>query len=57
VKKLRNVIAAALLLLPVLALNAGTLSTAKAPAGLNPTQPVAGWCYIYQGGRWWMIPC
>jgi hypothetical protein len=55
-KKLRNALAAALLV-PVLALNANTLTADDAPVGLNPTKPVADWCWIFAGGRWWQVPC
>jgi hypothetical protein len=43
-KKLRNVVAGILLSLPLLALNASTLTKEEAPAGLNPTHSVTGWC-------------
>jgi Spy/CpxP family protein refolding chaperone len=55
--KLRNLIAAALLTLTVVSLNASAAMTAPSRGGLNPAQPVTGICYIYMGGRWWAIPC
>lgn len=56
-KKLRNVVAGILLSLPLLALNASTLTKEEAPAGLNPTHSVTGWCYVYFMGRYIAIPC
>jgi hypothetical protein len=57
VKKLRNVLAGLLLSLPLLALNAAPVTTDTAPAGLNGTHSVTGWCYIYFAGRYWQVPC
>jgi Spy/CpxP family protein refolding chaperone len=55
--KLRNLVAAALLTLCVASLNASAAAAAQNRAGLNPTQPVTGICWIYLGGRWWQVPC
>ena len=55
--KLRTFIAAALLTLTVVSLNASAAMTAPSRGGVNPAQPVTGICYIYMGGRWWAIPC
>lgn len=56
-KKLRNVIAAALLIVPVLALNASTLSDAAEGVVVRSTPSVTACCYIFYMGRWWCIPC
>jgi hypothetical protein len=56
-KKLRNLLAAALLTLPVVALNASTVADAAKGAELNPTRPVAGCCYVLFMGRWYCMPC
>jgi len=54
-KKFRSFLAG-LLLVPVLAF-AGPMSTNADAPGLNPTKPVAGYCWVYYMGRWVMIPC
>ena len=54
-RKLRNVLAAALLTFAV-TLNASGLMT-DATDGLNPTRPVAGTCYFYYMGRWYAYDC
>lgn len=54
-KKLRNVLAAALVTIP-LSLNAGIPAKSEG-AEMRPTPSVAGCCYYYIGGRWWCIPC
>ncbi len=54
--KLRSFLAG-LLLVPVLALNASPLRTDADGAGLEPTRPVAGWCWYYFQGRWIAYPC
>jgi hypothetical protein len=56
-KKLRNVLVAALLTVPVLALNASTLPDAATGPQLNPTRTVTACCYVYFMGRWYCIPC
>jgi hypothetical protein len=56
-KKLQKVLIAALLTIPVLTLNASSLSDDANSAQLSPTHSVTGWCYIYMAGRWWQIPC
>jgi hypothetical protein len=55
--KLRNLIAAALLTLTIGSLNASAATAVKDGGGLSPSQPVAGYCWIYMGGRWWHVPC
>jgi hypothetical protein len=56
-KKLRNLLVVAILSLPLVAANAGTLIADAAPVDLDPTQSVHDWCYYYWGGHWWMVPC
>jgi hypothetical protein len=54
VKKLRSFLAG-LLLVPVLAF-ASPFQSDVDVAGLNPTKPVAGYCWIFIG-RWILVPC
>ena len=56
-RKLRTVLAAALLTFPVLALNASSLGDAASGAGIKPTHSVTNTCYIYWLGRWYAYPC
>lgn len=56
-KKLRNVLAAALLTIPVLALNAATLSDSTHGVVVQPTPSVTACCYVFYMGRYWCIPC
>jgi len=56
-RKLRQVIAAVLLVVPVMTLNAGSLAAVSKAPELQPTQTLAGTCYIYFGGRWIAFPC
>jgi hypothetical protein len=56
-KKLRTVLAAALLTLPVLTLNASSLASDAQQSTIKPTHTVTGTCYVYFAGRWWAIPC
>jgi hypothetical protein len=52
--KLRTSVAG-LLLVPVLALAAPLDSDAG--VSLDPSKPVAGYCYVYYMGRWIVVPC
>ena len=56
-KKLRNVLAAALLTIPVLALNASTLADYTDEVVVRPTPSVTACCWVYFMGRWMCIPC
>jgi hypothetical protein len=56
-KKLRIVFAGVLLSLPLMVLSAAPVTKDVAPAGLNGTHSVTGWCYIYFAGRYWLVPC
>ena len=55
-RKMRTFLAA-LLLAPALILNADAFGTETGNASLDPSRPVAGWCWIYYGGQWILIPC
>jgi hypothetical protein len=57
VTKLRNLLAAALLLLPAVTLNASSFAHMDERPGLGSTQQSPGMCWIYMMGRWWYIPC
>jgi hypothetical protein len=57
VTKLRSLLAVALVMLPAVTLNAGSLPNAEARPGLSSPQPVAAWCYVYMNGRWYQVPC
>jgi hypothetical protein len=54
--KLRSFLAG-LLLVPVLALNASPLGTDADHSSLEPTRPVAEWCWFWFNGRWIVMPC
>jgi hypothetical protein len=55
-RKLR-VLFVALLLVPALVSNAYAFTTAADDAGLNPSKPKAGVCWINVGGVWYHYPC
>lgn len=48
---------AGLLLVPVLTLNASPLRAEADRSSLEPTRPVAGYCWVYHSGRWIVVPC
>lgn len=54
-KKIRTVIAAALLVLPLLTLEASTLTNPSAASSIKPTH--ANTCYFYYAGMYWPYPC
>lgn len=56
-RKLRTFLAAALLTIPMLTLNASGLTADVEVGGLESTQGLTGTCYYYMGGRWWAFPC
>jgi hypothetical protein len=56
-KKLRTVLAAALLTFPVLTLNASSLGDSPQVSDIKPTHSVTNTCYTYFMGRWWAYPC
>jgi len=56
-QQLRTFLAAVLLTIPVLTLNASTLTTEVEAGGIQSTQSLTGTCYYYMGGRWWYYPC
>jgi hypothetical protein len=56
-KKLRNLLAAALLTIPVATLNASPLSVVADGTEMRSTLPVAGCCVVYYMGRWVCMPC
>jgi hypothetical protein len=55
-KKLRTFLAA-MLLVPLLTLNANAFTADADNAAFTPPQQSSGWCYIYHAGRWWLVPC
>jgi hypothetical protein len=55
VTKLRNLLAAALLVVPAVTLNASSFTSAEERPELSA--PQAGMCWFYMNGRWWYIPC
>jgi hypothetical protein len=55
-KALRSIFVAALLVAPVLSLNAGAVPS-SAPRDLQSTQTLAGTCYFYWAGTWYAFPC
>lgn len=54
-KKIRNLVAAALLVLPMMTLDASTLTNPNADTSIKPTR--AGTCWVYFGGYWFSYPC
>jgi hypothetical protein len=56
-KKLIQTVAVALLVAPVLALNAANVTDRAAASVAPPSHTVAGTCYIYFAGRWIGYPC
>lgn len=54
--KLRSFLAG-LLLVPVLTLNASPLRTEADRSSLEPTRPVADYCWVYYQGSWMQVPC
>jgi hypothetical protein len=56
VTKLRNLFAVALLMLPAVTLNAGSLPSGQMRPGLNAPLP-AGMCWVLMGTRWVYVPC
>ena len=56
-KRLLTVLAAALLTIPVLSLNATSLVDSDKGSAINATHGVTGTCFVYYMGRWWLIPC
>jgi hypothetical protein len=56
-RKLRTVLAAALLTIPVMTLNASASSADASTYGVSSTQSLTGTCWVYMGGRWWAFPC
>jgi hypothetical protein len=55
-KKLRTLLAAALITLPVLALDAAVTVEPTKPQ-VSSTQALDSCCWILLFGRWWCIPC
>ena len=57
--KLRTILAAALLTLPVVALNASTAvdESAGIEIGQKPPQQQGGCCWMLLMGRWYCVPC
>ena len=56
-KKVLTVLAAALLTIPVLSLNASSLVDSDKASEINATHSVTGTCWVYFAGRWWVYPC
>jgi hypothetical protein len=57
VTKLPSLVAIALLILPTVTLNAGTLPGAETRPDVSAPQPVTTMCWVNIGGRWYYIPC
>ena len=54
--KFRNFLVG-LLLVPVLALGPGLVRAEHDRASAEPVRSAAGYCWVYFGGRWILIPC
>jgi hypothetical protein len=55
--KLRTILAAALLSMPVIALNASTAVDEPTAIELRPLQQQGGCCWALIVGRWYCVPC
>jgi hypothetical protein len=55
--KLRTILAAALLTVPVIALNASTVPDEPTQMEIGQTQQQAGCCWILIMGRWYCYYC
>jgi hypothetical protein len=55
--KLRTILAAALLTMPVIALNASAVVEEPTGIELNQLQQQSGCCWMLIGGRWYCVPC
>ena len=55
-KKLRVALAAALLTIPAFAQTTDSTTTDTSGVQIS-TQSSVGWCWVYLGGRWWLLPC
>ncbi len=54
--KLRTILAAALMTMPVIALNASTVADESTGVTLE-TKQQAGCCWMLIMGRWYCVPC
>jgi hypothetical protein len=55
-KKLRS-LSIALLLVPVLTMNAEAFTAPADDALVKPAQQSSGYCWFYFGSGWWLLPC
>jgi hypothetical protein len=55
-KTLKNLLVAALITLPVVTLNAGTIADVVKGTEMRPLS-VANCCNILIGGKWYCLPC
>ena len=46
-----------LLLVPVLTLNAGPVQAEQGRPTLESVRAAAGYCWVYFGGHWILVPC
>jgi hypothetical protein len=51
-----STLVAGFLLMSALTLNAQAFTTEN-EAVFTPTTQEVGWCWVYLGGRWWLLPC
>jgi hypothetical protein len=56
-KTLKNLLLGALLTLPVMTLNAGSIVDAAKGTEVRPVRSVANCCYVQIGTRWYCVPC
>jgi hypothetical protein len=55
-RRLRSLLIA-LLLVPVLTLNAQAFTAPTEDALVKPAEQSSGYCWFYFGSRWWLLPC
>lgn len=55
--KLRSLLAAALLMVPAVTLNASSFTNDDADPSVSAPQQSGGMCWVYYMGRWYYVPC
>lgn len=56
-KKLRSVLAAALITIPLASFGASQVVDSAAGTELRPTRNLENCCWVYLVGRYWCVPC
>lgn len=56
-KRLRIVLAGILLTMPLFAVNASSSGDEGEGLEVQHAPSLTGSCWVYYGGRWWIVPC